>query len=95
MTRLLGLFALVLLAATGCRMGACPYDYCGPVVECGCVGGEGCGMNQVGPADGQIQDGAPVNGEMIPQGAPQTAPAPANAPMSYNRHMEPTLAARD
>ncbi len=58
MTRLLGLSALVLLAATGCRMCACPYDYCGPVVECDCAGGEGCGMNQ-GPVEGQIEDGAP------------------------------------
>jgi hypothetical protein len=97
MIRLLGLSALVLLASTGCRMCACPYDYCGPVVECGCVGGEGCGMSQ-GPVEGQIQDGTPVDGEMIQQGAPQSAPTPANGPMSSNgapwRHPSPTLASR-
>jgi hypothetical protein len=100
MTRSLGLFALVLLAATGCRMCASPYDYCGPVVESGCVGCDVFGGNSMGPpGEGTIEDNSPpVNGEMIPPGTPQAAPAPANMPSSYNgaawRRPSPTLASR-
>ncbi|HEY2759236.1 MAG TPA: hypothetical protein VGI75_00795 [Pirellulales bacterium] len=100
MNRLLGLSALVLLAATGCRMCACPYDYCGPVVECGCVGGEGCGGNSMGPpGEGAVEENGPaMNGEVVPPDAPPTPPPPANSPTSYNgaswkRH-SPTLASR-
>ena len=92
MKRLLGLSALIMFAATGCRMCACPYDYCGPVVECGCMGGEGgcgCGCGgSAGPTEGQgaMEEGAPMEGETIssPEN-PQPAPAPANMPTSSNR----------
>lgn len=100
MNRLLGLSALVLLASTGCRMCASPYDYCGPVVECGCAGGEGCGCNSMGPqGEGTYEENSPpMNGEMISPEAPQTAPTPANTPSSYNgaswRRQSPTLASR-
>jgi len=97
MNRFLGLSALVLLAGAGCRMCACPYDYCGPVVECGCVG---CGGEDGGvmPPDGPYQENnAPGNGEVISP-APQAAPAPVSAPTSYNgtnwRRTGPTLASR-
>jgi hypothetical protein len=86
MKRLLGLSALIMFAASGCRMCACPYDYCGPVVECGCMGGEGCGCGSAGPMEGPMDEGsAPMDGETISPGTPQPAPAPMNTPTSSNR----------
>ena len=78
MKRLLGISALVLFAATGCRMCACPYDYCGPVVECGCVG---CDSGPSGPYE---ESSPAVEGETITPGAPQMAPTPADSPMTRN-----------
>ncbi|MCC7083973.1 MAG: hypothetical protein IT427_03075 [Pirellulales bacterium] len=40
MRRLLTLSLLLIAAGSGCRMCASPYDYCGPVVDDGCCGGE-------------------------------------------------------
>lgn len=40
MRRLLALSLLVVAAGSGCRMCASPYDYCGPVVDDGCAGGD-------------------------------------------------------
>ncbi|HEY2826619.1 MAG TPA: hypothetical protein VGJ04_03380 [Pirellulales bacterium] len=100
MKRLLGLSALILAAATGCRMCASPYDYCGPVVECGCMGGGdyggGCGNGE--PSQEMMDDhSAPVEGEMIaPPNAPAT-PTPANSSSyhgSTGRRFNPTYAAR-
>jgi hypothetical protein len=91
MQRLLALSALVLVAATGCRMCASPYDYCGPVVECGCMeatgggpatGNCGCG-GSAAPGDvldsSRMMKGVPAipSGETIsPENVP-AAPAPA------------------
>jgi hypothetical protein len=97
MYRLLALSLFVLAAATGCHMCASPYDYCGPVVECGCVGGGscGCGCNSnAAPSEGpSYENGAPMDGgEMVsPQNAPAgstntqgISPTPANPPGGYN-----------
>ncbi|HTQ39397.1 MAG TPA: hypothetical protein VMJ32_10230 [Pirellulales bacterium] len=73
MRRLLALSVIVFAANMGCRMCASPYDYCGPVVESGCVepngrggcygggGGCGCGCGGGSPMEGVPTNAAPMN----------------------------------
>jgi hypothetical protein len=92
MSRLLALAFAILFAASGCRMCACPYDYCGPVPGCGCgddCGGGGCsscggGGYNAGPygGGGMMYEGAnvgPQQGRMVSNGGNYN-----NNRMAYN-----------
>jgi hypothetical protein len=81
---------LVLSAATGCRMCACPYDYCGPVLEdgCGYCGGANAMQGNMHMNSGDEQSAMPgqMQEEVMPgrSGSPTVAPPMQSTPAKPN-----------
>ena len=78
MRRLLPLLLLAIVAGSGgCHMCACPYDYCGPVVECGCWDDSpGCYGGGLGHGE-PIYNETPST-ESVPTPAPAQPAPPSN-----------------
>lgn len=76
---------LSLAAATGCRMCAHPYDYCGPIVSQGCHGMQ---CHETYRAGSILSEAGPMEGAPIPMDAPildaPAAPASAEPAMDYS-----------
>ena len=87
---LLGVFVLVVSFSAGCRLCCAPYDYCGPVYDCGQCANlmtNRCGSGVHGVPCGGQPAVAQIPAQQIPQNSPQynnsiprQVPTPATGP---------------